>query len=192
MIDSNQRLVNFIDVEADVGHVPWLMDQFSQVFETPYENTEAFNCNVDRISQDLDPKNMMYVLNHFLYGTFEMGAIKIHMPLKDKAEVANGRASLDEHVLNCTNVFQKKPNFVEVDFYSIGECLSVVAELNGVSMQQPTSKMDQAHLVHKNGLSVTDHVVIDNSISVGTQLDPNIRVILLKLLLLNLLCAHIF
>ncbi|KAI8365841.1 hypothetical protein EDC96DRAFT_443237 [Choanephora cucurbitarum] len=196
MIDSNQRLVNFVDVEADVGQVPWLMDQFSHVFETPYENTETFNCNIDRISQDLDPTHMMYVLNHFLYGTFEVATIKIHMPLKDKAEVANGRASLDEHVLNCSNVFQKKPNFVEVDFYSIGQSLSVVAELNGVSTQQLTPKSeiktDHAVLAHKNGLLPTDHVLIDNSLSKGIYLRPNLQSICLKLLLFNMVYRGIF
>ncbi|KAI8080704.1 PLC-like phosphodiesterase [Gilbertella persicaria] len=176
MIDANQRLVNFVDAEADVTQVPWLMDQFSQVFETPYENIDTFNCEVDRIGQDLNPKDLMYVVNHFLYASFEVGATKIEMPSKAKANVTNAHVSLADHIQNCTSQFEKKPNFIEVDFYSIGDSLSVVAELNGVSAQQLTSKQDTKSegmaIIHKTSLSPTEHIMIDNTVSMGNLLTP--------------------
>ncbi|KAG0182329.1 hypothetical protein DFQ28_009758 [Apophysomyces sp. BC1034] len=50
MINSGKRVINFVDARADTDEVPWLMYQFSSVFETPYDNTDmhGFKCTVDR------------------------------------------------------------------------------------------------------------------------------------------------
>jgi hypothetical protein len=149
------------------------MDQFSRVFETPYDNTDinAFNCNVDRIGQDLNPKDLMYVMNHFVYGVIDIGTLKIEIPLKEQAQYTNADASLVDHTNNCIDAFQKKPNFIEVDFYTIGDALSVVAKLNGVA---PTPLLSQKNKIlslpsnistalHRTNLSPTEHILIDNS-----------------------------
>ncbi|KAI7906561.1 PLC-like phosphodiesterase [Cokeromyces recurvatus] len=139
MIDSGKRVVNFIDSKADPVQIPWLMDQFSNIFETPYDNTDinSFNCNVDRIAPNLNPKDLMYVLNHFIYGVVDIAMIKIEIPSRIKAQAVNAKPSLSQHIQNCTTIFQKKPNFIEVDFYTIGDASSIVAELNGVTLKRP-------------------------------------------------------
>ncbi|EPB84961.1 hypothetical protein HMPREF1544_08239 [Mucor circinelloides 1006PhL] len=184
MIDTNKRLVNFVDAEADTAQVPWLMDQFSHVFETPYDNVDvnSFNCNVDRIAKDLDPHGMMYVMNHFIYGVIEMGALKIEIPFKEKAISTNAKESISKHASNCTSVFQKKPNFVEVDFYTIGDALSVVSDLNGVPpipliYKKPVPLVDNNSTlaIRKSNLSPTEHILIDNITSNSVRLVYPIR-----------------
>ncbi|KAL9538105.1 hypothetical protein MBANPS3_011191 [Mucor bainieri] len=179
MIDTGKRLVNFVDAEADATQVPWLMDQFSHVFETPYDNVDvdSFNCNVDRIAKDAEPHNMMYVMNHFIYGVIEMGALKIEIPFKEKATLTNAKESISKHASNCTSVFQKKPNFVEVDFYTIGDALSVVSDLNGVPpiplvRKQPLPLVDgnSTLAIRKSNLSPTEHILIDNVSSKAEKL----------------------
>lgn len=148
------------------------MDQFSNVFETPYDNTDinAFNCNVDRIGQESDPKELMYVMNHFLYGIIELGSLKIEIPIKEQAHNSNSEKSLSNHVEMCKSAFDKKPNFIEVDFYTIGDALSIVSSLNDVSPPSILSKEFSAASVnstsspvHPINLSPTNHVLIDNS-----------------------------
>lgn len=155
-----------------------LMDQFLYVFETPYENTdfEFFNCNVDRIAQEADPQNLMYVINHFIYDVIEIGALKIEIPSKEKALRTNTRELLNSHISNCSLVFQKTANFIEVDFYTMGDALSVVSELNGVpqiplAFKMPISLVDNRSIViRKSNLFPTEHVLIDNISSNGKKL----------------------
>lgn len=152
------------------------MNQFTRVFETPYDNTDinAFNCDVDRIGQDLDPKNLMYVMNHFLYGVIQLGALKIEIPYKEQAEQTNSRSSILEHADKCTSKFLKKPNFIEVDFYTIGDALEVVSFLNNVAVpvsiaskkMHPLSQSKPSVPVSNNRttkLSPTEHILIDNT-----------------------------
>lgn len=148
------------------------MDQFNHVFETPYDNTDAnaFNCIVDRIGQDSDPKELMYVMNHFLYGVIEISSFKIEIPVREKANLTNTHASLANHINQCTNAFGKKPNFIEVDFYHIGDALDVVASMNGVTPSPITPKNKiiladdiQMALNMTESLSLVEHVYIDNT-----------------------------
>jgi hypothetical protein len=158
-----------------------LMNQFTRVFETPYDNTDinAFNCNVDRIGHDLEPKDLMYVLNHFLYGVIEISSFKVEIPVREKAHLTNTQASLSNHINHCTETFGKKPAFIEVDFYHIGEALSVVASMNGViaAPMAPKNKViladdNQMTLNKHDTLSLIEHVVIDN-----TSLGYSLRVV---------------
>lgn len=150
------------------------MDQFTKVFETPYDNTDinGFNCNVDRIGNNLSPNGMMYVMNHFVYGLIQLGSLKIEIPYKEQAQYTNDQSSLFEHINKCTSTFQKKPSFIEVDFYTIGDALEVVANLNNVSLVKSSneknhtlavSALPKPNTTHRINLSPTEHIVIDNS-----------------------------
>lgn len=175
------------------------MDQFSRVFETPYDNTDinAFNCNVDRIGDNLSPDDLMYVMNHFMYANIDLGSIKVQIPLRSKALITNGRESLTNHANDCTNVFQKKPNFIEVDFYTIGDALDVVAEMNGVnpvpllsSKISAASRNVSSPVAPHAKLSPTEHVLIDNSAD-SSGLQNNCKTYLSVLLILFVSFASI-
>ncbi|KAG1345618.1 hypothetical protein G6F62_004096 [Rhizopus arrhizus] len=186
MIQSGKRVVNFIDAKANEEQIPWLMYQFSRVFETPFENTNSndFNCNVDRIAAGIDSSDMMYVMNHFLYGVIDIGPFKIEIPLRNKAKLINSQLLID-HASNCTEVFQRKPNFIEVDFYTVSEALSLVATLNdaefsGINLDGKFVAAEQSNAdseIHKSNLSPTQHILIDNTKSGSSSLLASISLI---------------
>ena len=68
MIDSGKRVVVFLDNGADDDRsVPYLLPQFSNVWETPFSVTDdSFPCKVDRTKGPLAPADQMYMINHSL------------------------------------------------------------------------------------------------------------------------------
>ncbi|KAI9271451.1 PLC-like phosphodiesterase [Sporodiniella umbellata] len=181
MIQSGKRVVNFIDSKPNEVDYPWLMYQFARVFETPYENTKAenFNCNIDRVASDVNPSDLMYVMNHFLYGVIDIAAFKIQIPMRNRAETINGQLLID-HTNNCTLVHAKKPSFIEVDFYTVGEALQLTAELNNAEFLGIKSEKIESHLgaagFHVNSLSPTKHVEIDNTENSSPSLFEKINI----------------
>ncbi|ORZ03076.1 PLC-like phosphodiesterase, partial [Syncephalastrum racemosum] len=120
MISRNTRVVSFVDNWSDV---PYLIDEFAHVFETPYDTTnpDQFLCTIDRPENPEHPNEMMYLVNHFLYGVIQLGKDhQIEVPQKDKAASTN-HERLEAHLKDCIQSFQRKPTFVEVDFYAWGD-----------------------------------------------------------------------
>lgn len=150
-------------------------DQYTYVFETPYDNKDAngFTCVIDRPQSPPNPQDMMYVMNHFLYGVIHVGR-EIEVPQLDKASVTNGMDSLSKHVDDCHRAFGRKPNFVEVDFYDHGKALEFVAMLNNISLDESTDTKHPgfpwpSNLPHINEirsrllpLPSVPHIVIEN------------------------------
>ncbi|KAF9995441.1 hypothetical protein BGZ80_003264 [Entomortierella chlamydospora] len=137
MISSGQRLVNYIDHGSDTT-VPWLMNEYSYIFETPFELTKAdeFPCTIDR---PLNQRQQMYVLNHFLSGNVTINGQTFDLPQPGSAATTNG-ADLVTHVNDCKTTFSQNPSFVAVDFYEKGSVFPVIAQLNNVTWngKEPT------------------------------------------------------
>lgn len=69
MIITGKRVVIFMDYNANQGQVPYILDQFSQLWETPFSPTDiTFPCTVDRPPglEPADARNRMYMANHNL------------------------------------------------------------------------------------------------------------------------------
>jgi len=142
MIDKNQRVVTFMDAEADCSQVPYILDEFSNVFETPYEvvEPEDFVCNVNR-PPNTQPGNKLYVMNHFLDYNVSSGNLSIQIPNVTYAYETNalsGFGSLGSQAQNCSATFGRQPNFLLVDFFDQGGGSSIEesANLNNVSYKQ--------------------------------------------------------
>lgn len=59
----------FIDYKADEGLVPYILDEFSYMFETPFSQTnDAFPCSIDRPPDQPkdDTEGKLYMANHNL------------------------------------------------------------------------------------------------------------------------------
>ena len=67
--------------------------------------------------------NDLFILNHFLTNPWASPTY---------AEEVNQREFLEDRAVECSQAFEKAPNFVLVDFYSIGNVFEVVNFLNGV------------------------------------------------------------
>ncbi|TFK56708.1 PLC-like phosphodiesterase [Heliocybe sulcata] len=138
MIDSGKRLVTFMDASADFTSVPYIIDEFTNMWETAYDVTDTtFDCNVNRSKGDTSTE--MYLINHFL------DQLVLGNPAPDITDAANtngisGTGSLGVQVQTCAATYGRNPNFMLVDFYEYGggSVFQVAATANGVDYSPTT------------------------------------------------------
>ncbi|KAJ7651721.1 PLC-like phosphodiesterase [Mycena polygramma] len=112
-------------------------DEFTNVWETPFDVTTSFDCSVNRTKGD--SSSQMYLINHFL------DTVVLGNPVPDvaAANVTNGvtgNNSLGDQVNTCVSSTGRAPNYLLVDFYEYGggSVFQVAASINGVTYS-PTS-----------------------------------------------------
>ncbi|GMG27310.1 unnamed protein product [Aspergillus oryzae] len=111
MIFSGKRAVMFLDYQANQTAYPWLMDEFSQLWETPFSPTDRdFPCDVQR-PPDLaanDAKNRLYMANHNLNIQMDVLNLDLLIPntaLLNETNNVTGYGSLGLMASNCTSKF---------------------------------------------------------------------------------------
>ncbi|OAA50710.1 PLC-like phosphodiesterase, TIM beta/alpha-barrel domain protein [Cordyceps fumosorosea ARSEF 2679] len=126
LILRGKRVIMFLDYNANHTAVPWLLDEFSQVWETPFDPTDtAFPCTVQR-PPDLKPedaRDRMYLMNHNLNAEFNVFDIQLLVPavsLLNQTNAAEGPGSLGMAANNCRSDWGRAPNFLNVDYYNYG------------------------------------------------------------------------
>lgn len=108
MILSGKRAVIFMDYQANQTETPWLMDEFAQIWETPFSPTDpAFPCTIQRPPglQPQDANNRMYMANHNLNLEFNFGSLSLLIPNSAELQVTNGVSgdgSLGQMAYNCS------------------------------------------------------------------------------------------
>ncbi|KAI9764076.1 MAG: hypothetical protein M1840_008880 [Geoglossum simile] len=142
LIDSGKRVIIFMDYKADQTRVPYVLNQFSQLWETPFSPTNrSFPCNTDRPSKlDSDTAlNTMYITNHNLNTGLRLQKPKVefllpHILLLPITNGMNGYGSLGKSVAICSAIWNHPPNVLLVDFYEfgLGSVFEVAAIANGV------------------------------------------------------------
>ncbi|KAK3684904.1 PLC-like phosphodiesterase [Podospora appendiculata] len=143
MILSGQRVVMFLDYMANQTAYPWLMDEFSQMWETPFDPVNAsFPCTVQR-PPDLAPKdakNRLYLMNHNLNVEVSLLGTSVMVPAVSRLNVTNnvtGDGSLGLAALNCQADWGRTPNVLNVDYYNFGgfpgSVFEVAARANNVT-----------------------------------------------------------
>lgn len=83
MILSNKRAVFFMDYQANETAVPYIMDEFSQLWETPFSPTDRdFPCTVQRPPglNHKDASDRMYMINHNLNLELSFSGISLLIP----------------------------------------------------------------------------------------------------------------
>ncbi|CAG8109378.1 unnamed protein product [Penicillium nalgiovense] len=143
MILKQKRAVFFMDYQANQTAHPWLMDQFSQVWETPFSPTDpAFPCTQQRPPglSKADAKNRMYMANHNLNLQLNLGSLSMLIPNSarlDETNAVNGSGSLGEMAQECNTTWGRPPNFLLVDYYNYGNfngsVFEVAAQMNNVT-----------------------------------------------------------
>lgn len=120
LIAQNKRV--FIMRESGGGPADWDHGYEDVMQDNPYsaETVADFACNRLRGKAG----NPLLNVNHFL-----TRGLTGHEGL---AEEANHNPQLRDHVLKCQQQFGQIPNIVAVDWYTIGDLLAVVKELNGL------------------------------------------------------------
>lgn len=138
---SGKRVVNFMDYHADFNKVPYIIDEFSHIWEDGYNAvTNDFPCTKDR--GDGEGENFMYLHNHFLDKKDTVFGTTYFTPDVEKLGTTNGKSgkgSLGESLDTCAKVNNHYPNFILVDYYSHGNgsVFEVAAQANGISYQNP-------------------------------------------------------
>jgi len=137
LIDSSKRLLTFMDYNANFTSVPYIIDEFSNIWETAYDVTTSFDCAVNRSKGDTSTS--MYLINHFL-DTVLLGSPVPDPGDADKTNAVSGTNSLGAQVQLCASQYSRNPNFMLVDFYEYGggSVFQVAATANGVQYNTST------------------------------------------------------
>ncbi|KAL9123763.1 MAG: hypothetical protein Q9217_006842 [Psora testacea] len=138
---NNTRLVTFVASLETNTVAPYLLNEFTFIFENPYNVTSlsGFTCAADRpaavrgqTSQAVQSGRLPLV-NHFKYTNNGLG---IQTPDTGNITVTNaqtGTGSLGSAATDCTSAYGRQPAFFLVDFFDQGQTLAVVDNLNGIT-----------------------------------------------------------
>lgn len=148
MILSQKRVVIFMDYQANQSAVPYIIDEFSSMWETPFSpQNVSFPCTVQRPPT---LKNMtrarddyMYLANHNLNTEISLAGLEFLIPNTADLNITNAAGNktgmLGEMAYSCDAMWERPPNFLLVDFYNVGNgsVFEVAAEMNGVTYKRP-------------------------------------------------------
>jgi len=125
MIDDNNRLVIFSDVDDASNTQSWYHYVWDHAVETHYSvsTINDFTCDFNRG----DPANDLFILNHFITDA------NLGYGLYNESIDVNTNPFFITRALDCQTQTNKFPNFVTVDYYELGDGLSVVDQLNNIT-----------------------------------------------------------
>jgi len=184
LIDGGTRLVTFLDSGADFSSVPYIIDEFSNVWETAFDVTDpTFDCNVNRTQGD--PTTQMYLINHYLDEVVDVIATTI-APDKAALNVTNavsGPGSLGAQAAECGTEYGRSPNFLLVDFYEYGggSVFQVAAQLNGVTYA-PTTPIATPIPDNSSGSSSTSDTTSQSNAAPSAHAPRNLWYVLITVL----------
>ncbi|TAQ91408.1 hypothetical protein B7494_g256 [Chlorociboria aeruginascens] len=141
MILSGKRVVFFMDYDANQTAVPYILDEFTQVFETPFDPTDrSFPCDAQR-PPDLstaDAQSRLYLTNHNLNYDIDILGASLdvpNIPLLNITNNVSGYGSLGAGTETCVQDWGYPPKFLNVDYYNVGNgsVFEVAARWNNVT-----------------------------------------------------------
>ena len=148
LVTANTRLVTFVASIAGGGgsdpSAPYLLNEFTHVFETEFEVTssEGFNCDIhrpDSLTGDgpVQAVSAGYIplMNHFLGDDQLFGIIT---PAVETVSVTNSPeegvlGSLGDHAVRCTREWGRAPAIILVDFFNVGPAIDTIDALNDLT-----------------------------------------------------------
>ena len=139
MIASNTRLVSFVASLDNNAAAPYLLDEFTYVFENSYENSALsdFSCTPDRPSglSSSSTGGRMALMNHFLYLDQAFGIQSPNIGnLTTTNAPGNETGMLGLQLGRCTQEYGgTQPTFAMVDFFNVGPAIEAVDAANGVT-----------------------------------------------------------
>ena len=148
LIAANSRLVTFVASLVGGGEpnpsAPYLLNEFTHVFETQFEVTSfsGFNCDIHR------PNNLIaggpveaisagYIplMNHFLGEDQLFGIVTpaVESVATTNSPVEGTLGSLGDHAVRCTREWGRTPVIILVDFFNVGPAIETVDALNDIT-----------------------------------------------------------
>ena len=119
MLDSGRRVVVF--AERHGGTPAWYSPLYRYAMETPFtfRSATAFSCAPKRGGTG----KRLFVMNHFITRA---------APSRSDAAVVNARAAIVARARRCERSRGRLPNFVQVDFATLGDVNGAIDKLNGI------------------------------------------------------------
>jgi hypothetical protein len=142
MIIQGKRVVIFMDYDANQTAVPWILDEFSQMWETPFDPTNrSFPCTVQRPPNLAinDAQNRLYMVNHNLNYEISLLGNSLLVPSIPLLNVTNSNGTefgmLGLNAEQCNETYAYPPKFLNVDYYNVGNgsVFEVAAKYNNVT-----------------------------------------------------------
>ncbi|KAL8699552.1 MAG: hypothetical protein Q9224_001361 [Gallowayella concinna] len=133
-----------MDYKADQEAVPYILDEFSQMWETPFSPTNrSFPCTQER-PPDLsrqDAEQRMYMANHNLNTELTLvgrSLLVVTVSLLNETNNVTGFGSLGLMADQCKERWLRSPNFLLVDYYNVGagSVFEVAAQHNNVTFDR--------------------------------------------------------
>ena len=121
LVEREEQVIVMTDHDAD--EFSWIIPVWEVAWETDWSNhsAEDLDCERNRGSED----NELFIMNNFLYNQ-----PPAELPLPTLAEQVNVNPFLIDRVTRCDEEMGQLPNFIVVDFYSIGDLLEVADTVN--------------------------------------------------------------
>ena len=119
------------DYNANISTTPYILDEFTYFFETPFDVTDArfSNCSVDR-PPGANPDHRMYIVNHFL----DVDILGVKVPDRahaDRTNAVEGEGGIVQNARRCAGLYGRVPNVVLLDFVDKGEAIKAQRILRG-------------------------------------------------------------
>jgi hypothetical protein len=134
--------MTFVASLSSNTNATYLMDEFTYIWENPYDVTSAsnFSCLPDRpstVSGDTSAalsSNRLPFMNHFLYEDIGLGIEEPNVTAIDTTNGQNGTGNLLTAADTCKSAYSgRQPTFILVDFFDKGPAIDVVDKLNNVT-----------------------------------------------------------
>jgi hypothetical protein len=121
MVSSGQRLVVLMENNGGGTAVPWLLQGFTWVQDTPFDfaTVDEFSCEPFRGS----PDSPLFLVNHWVNQPRSRVSV---------SQEANSADVLGDRLRTCEQERGMVPNFVAVDFYDLGDVFDQVDLVNGL------------------------------------------------------------
>lgn len=135
MILLQHRAVVMLDYEANQQEIPWLLDEFANMWETPFSPVDRdFPCTQDRPPNQPREESLdrLYMANHNLNVDIQLAGLSLLVPatpILNETNGVQGYGSAGGMTANCTRDWGRPPNFILVDFYNIGSFNGSVFEV---------------------------------------------------------------
>jgi hypothetical protein len=108
---SGHRVIVFMDYMANQTEIPYLLNEFTYMWETPFSPTNrSFPCTVQRPQglAESDARTRMYIANHNLNTELKLGGASILVPnmvLLNVTNAVSGFGSAGAMSRGCTGLY---------------------------------------------------------------------------------------
>jgi hypothetical protein len=116
LISEGKRAITFMDKGADLDSVPYILDEYSMIFETvPNPQNNNFPCQMRNSSGGDSPDGRMYLVNHNLNRKVSSSIVVPDVGKVNTTNAACGEHTIGQQVDNCVALYDRNPNIIMLD-----------------------------------------------------------------------------